>query len=135
MNGYLGPSQPSGQFTPAWESYNKYIGFRLVEIYNLYLKDTIVYVYTDTPLEEPLSNIIDMLMKNDNGPGVRLKHPSQISESTFKLEPRSNLNIIEIPIWDNVIQIAIKFCSIDNTVSRCDIRYHRMEDTANTITD
>ena len=127
--------QPSGGFDPLRNGYDKYIASKLAELYKLYMKNTIVYVYTKAPLKGPLLDIVNMLMYDADGPDVRLKHPNQIDESTFRIEPKDNLNIIEIPIWYHTgIQIAIRFCTTDNDVSRCDIRYYHMEDV-DVVTD
>ena len=112
-----------------------YINSRLYEICEAYLKDTLVHIYTNGSLQGYLLNIVNVLLNNNpDGLGVRLKHVNQVDESVFNLE-QSNINIIEIPILDYSIQIAIKYDN-DGDIVRCDIRYYYIKNnTPSDITD
>ena len=112
-----------------------YINSRLYEICETHLKDTLVYIYTNGSLQGYLLNIVNVLLNNNpDGLGVRLKHVNQVDKSIFNLE-QSNINIIEIPILDYSIQIAIKYDN-NGDIVRCDIRYYYIKNnTPSDITD
>ena len=109
-----------------------YINSRLYEICETYLKDTLVYIYTNGSLQGYLLNIVNVLLNNNpDGLGVRLKHVNQVDKSIFDLK-QPNINIIEIPILDYSIQIAIKYDNEGNIV-RCDIRYYHIKNNPDII--